>query len=39
MYKPTVGFEPTTLGLEVLRAIQLRHAGLLELSFFTLPTN
>jgi hypothetical protein len=24
---PTVGFEPTTYGLEVHRAIQLRYAG------------
>ena len=27
---PTVGFEPTTFGLEVQRASPLRHAGLLE---------
>ena len=27
---PTVGFEPTTFGLEVQRASPLRHAGLLQ---------
>ena len=36
---PTVGFEPTTFGLEVQRASPLRHAGLTFTAVFTYLTS